>query len=382
MTPSSRPSASSIIVADTGTRPKTGASPLLRKQPLASHLRSSLWIWAAHTVTTRALATLPLILMLAAGLACSGEPDKVVFMAGFRAQANLPFAAAYVAQDKGYFQEQGLDVEIRHASSGEHLKLLLAGDVDFTTAAASSALKRRSDPGLPIVAFALFGQRGQQAYASLGASGITTPKEWEGRTFGYKISVPPDYLAILQANGVDRSKINEVKVGFDPRVLTEGKVDVLAVFNSNEPDTIRRLGFRVTTWEPESYGVPNLGLTYITSQDVVDEKPEVVRRFLKATMRAMEDITSNPEYAIDVVLKYAPGEDREHQMFMLKTELDDAISPLTEERGAAWMTDEQWRRLYDMLIEYEALAQPFDYKTAFTDRFLTDIYENGKLRWP
>ncbi len=116
-----------------------------------------------------------------------GEPDRVVFMAGFRAQANLPFVAAYVAQERGYFGEQGLDVEIRHAGSGEHLKLLMSGDVDFTTAAATSVLKRRSDPELPVVAFALFGQRGQQAYIALGDSGIVTPGDWEGKTFGYKI---------------------------------------------------------------------------------------------------------------------------------------------------------------------------------------------------
>ena len=323
-----------------------------------------------------------LVVLLAAGLVCTSEPDKVVFMAGFRAQANLPFVAAYVAQEKGYFEEQGLDVEIRHASSGEHLKLLLSGDVDFTTAAASSVLKRRSDPGLPIVAFALFGQQGQQAYVSMGNSGINTPKDWEGRTFGYKISVPPDYLAILEANGVDRSKIDEVKVGFDPRVLTEGRVDVLAVFNSNEPDTIRRLGFTVNTWEPETYGVPNLGLTYITSTDTVDDRPEVVRRFLKATMRAMEDIRADPAEAVDIVLKYAPGESREHQQFMLKTELDDSISPLTEENGAGWMTDDQWQKLYDMLLQYEAIPKPFDYKTAFTPGFLKEIYQNGNLDWP
>ena len=328
---------------------------------------------------------LALAALLAVGIVCASEPDKVVFMAGFRAQANLPFVAAYVAQEKGYFEAQGLDVEIRHAASGEHLKLLLSGDVDFTTAAASSVLKRRSDPGLPIVAFALFGQEGQQAYVALGNSGINTPKDWEGKTFGYKISVPPDYLAILEANGVDRSKIDEVKVGFDPRVLTEGQVDVLAVFNSNEPDTIRRLGFSVNTWEPESYGVPNLGLTYITSTDTVDDRPEVVRRFLKATMRAMEDIRDDPAGAVDIVLKYAPGElreHREHQEFMLRTELDDSISPLTEENGAGWMTGGQWQRLYDMLLQYEAIPKPFDYGTAYTDRFLEEIYEGGKLDWP
>ena len=215
-----------------------------RKRPPGQHSETG---WAAvgrmpaTTPMTRALMALVLVALLGAGIMCTSEPDKLVFMAGFRAQANLPFVAAYVAQEKGYFEDQGLDVEIRHASTGEHLKLLLSGDVDITTAAASSVLKRRSDPGLPIVAFALFGQQSQQAYVALGNSGINTPKDWEGKTFGYKISVPPDYLAILEANGVDRSTINEVKVGFDPRVLTEGKVDVLAVFNSNEPDTIRRL---------------------------------------------------------------------------------------------------------------------------------------------
>ena len=336
----------------------------------------------ATTPITRALMALVLVALLGAGIMCTSEPDKVVFMAGFRAQANLPFVAAYVAHEKGYFEDQGLDVEIRHASSGEHLKLLLSGDVDFTTAAASSVLKRRSDPGLPIVAFALFGQEGQQAYAAMGNSGINTPKDWEGKTFGYKISVPPDYLAILEANGVDRSKIDEVKVGFDPRVLTEGKVDVLAVFNSNEPDTIRRLGFSVNTWEPETYGVPNLGLTYITSTDIVDDRPEVVRRFLKATMRAMQDIRDDPAGAVDIVLKYAPDESREHQEFMLEIELDDSISPLTEANGAGWMTGGQWQRLYDMLLQYQAIPKPFDYTTAYTDRFLQDIYQNGNLDWP
>ena len=114
---------------------------------------------------------LPLLLLTvavgSAVFACSDsgdtEPlDKLVFMAGFKPQANLPFVAAYVAQEKGFFREQGLDVEIRHAAAGGSTKFLVAGDVDVTTADSASVLKRISDQELPIVAFALFGQRGQQ----------------------------------------------------------------------------------------------------------------------------------------------------------------------------------------------------------------------------
>ena len=76
------------------------------------------------------------------------EPKSVTFMAGFRPQANLPFVAAYVAQEKGYFEEQGLTVDIQH-STGEHLNLLMAGEVDFTTVDGNSVLQRRDDPACP-----------------------------------------------------------------------------------------------------------------------------------------------------------------------------------------------------------------------------------------
>ena len=313
--------------------------------------------------------------------ACGRDSDTVVFMAGFKPQANLPFVAAYVAQEKGFFEEQGLEVEIRH-STGQHLQLLMAGDVDFTTAAATSVLKRRSDPELPIVAFALFGQRGQQAYIALGESGIETVNDWEGKTFGYKVSPPPDYLAMLRAANVDRSRITEVNAGFDPRVLTEGRVDVLAVFKSNEPNIIRGLGFEVKLWDPEEFGVPSMGLTYITRQSIADEDPDRVERFTKATMKGLEYALANQDEAIEIVMRYAPDEVREHQRFMLETELRDAVSPLTDENGLGWMTDGQWKALYDQLIEFDALPRPFDYQTAYTDRFLREVYDGNRLRWP
>ena len=308
-------------------------------------------------------------------------PDRMTFMAGFKAQANLPFLAAYVAQEKGYFAEQDLDVDIRQ-SAGEHLQLLLSGDVHITTADANSVLRRRADAGAPIVALTLFGQTGQQAFVALEESGIATPKDWEGKRVGYKVSIPPDYLAILKSADVDRSKVDEVRVGFDPRILIEEQVDVLAVFKSNEPDTLRKLGFPVNVFDAADFGVPTLGLTYIATEDFIEDEPDIVRRFLKATMKGLEFATQNTEETLDIVLKFAPNEQREHMRFMMLTELEDAVSPLTDDNGLGWMTQGQWELFHDHLREFEALSDDVDVSSAYTDRFLRDIYRDGRLRWP
>ena len=332
------------------------------------------------------LSILALIIAFASA-ACApgdGELESIAYMAGYKPQANLTNVGVYVAAENGYFGEMDLEADIRHTTTGEHLPLLMSGDIDFTTVDANNLLERRADPGLPIVAIGLLGQRGQQAYVSLTDSGFQSPKDWEGHTFGYKFTIPPDYLAILAAEGVDRSKIEEVSVGFDPRILTNGDVDLLAVFKSNEPNAIRGLGFEVTVFDAADYGVPTLGLTYITRQEVIDERPEVVERFLKAVLKGIEfaNDSANIEETLDIVMKYAPDEDREHMRFMLATELSDAVSPLTDANGIGWMTSEQWQAVHDYLIEYGALAESQDVDGAFTTEFLERVYEGGGLAWP
>jgi ABC-type nitrate/sulfonate/bicarbonate transport system substrate-binding protein len=313
-------------------------------------------------------------------------PASLTFMAGFKPQADLPFVGAYVAQEKGFFEEQGLTVEIKHSrTSGEEFRFLVAGEVQITTADAAVVLERRSgDPPVPVVAVALIGQRGQQGFAVLADSGIQTPKDWEGKTAGYKGSKPtPDYLAILDAEGVDRSKIQEVRVGFEPQVLTEKKVDILAIYLSNEPDTLARLGYAVRTFDPADYGVPTLGLTYVTSESYLREHPDIVQRFLKAALKGIYYAKDNPAEAIDIVLKFAPGEDREHQKFMFETELAAALVGGAQQNGIGWMTADQWQALYDKLQRYQALSGPLaDLSAAYSDQALRNIYRDDQLQWP
>ncbi|MCA2001323.1 MAG: ABC transporter substrate-binding protein [Chloroflexi bacterium] len=288
---------------------------------------------------------------------------SMTFMAGYKPQANLPFVGAYVAKEKGFFEQSGLNVTIEHSSGkGEHVQLLVAGTVQVTTMDAATVLQRRAEPGLPVVSIALIGQKGQQAFAALKASGMETPKDWEGKIVGYKGTPPPDLFALLAAAGADANKVNLVNVGFDPRVLTEKQVDVYPLFKSNEPYLIQSWGNEITLWDAADYGVPTLGLTYVASEDYVKDHAEELTRFLTAALQGIAYAEAHPDEAVDIVMKYAGSEaDPNHMKYMLETELKDARS----EHGFGWQSAERWQALADMLKKYEALPAEADANAAF-----------------
>lgn len=335
---------------------------------------------SVRRLTRLALVAAALALVLAAA-ACGDDDDatgpatpvtELTFLAGFRAQANLPFVGAYVAQEQGFFAAEGLAVTIEHSEGGGgNLQLVAQNRVQITTADAAIVLQRRADAALPIVAVALIGQQGQQGWVSLAGSGIDTPADWAGKRVGYRNTVPPDLLAILDANGVDPDSVNLTDIGFQPpQLLLEGIVDVYPVFLSNEPDTIRRtLGREVNVFSAADDGVPALGLTYVTSEDYLAGHADAVERFLRATLRGIEWAQDHPEEAVGIVLTFAPQQEREHQRFMLATELAAArVGAAVEEGGIGWFTPEQWQALYDTLVRYGALAGELDDLAAAYDR--------------
>ncbi|TMF79579.1 MAG: ABC transporter substrate-binding protein [Chloroflexi bacterium] len=307
--------------------------------------------------------------------------EKVTFIAGFKPQADLPFVAVYMAQAKGYFRDQSLEVEIQHATSGEHIQLLATDRAQFSTGSAGDVMKRVASAGVPLVSIAQIGQRDEQSFAVRADSPIRTLKDWEGKLVGYKTTVSADYLALVSIGGVDRAKVREVAVGFDPRVLADGRVDVYPVFTANEPDTLARLGITVRLFDPTTYGVPGLGLTFMTNQQTVQTKPEVVTRFLRAALRGLADAIADRDAAIEAVMKYATGEDRVHQRYMLDTEIEAAQNDYTNTNGIGAMSRDRYVTLRDFLLQYGGLAKTVDVDAVFTDRFVKELYKDGRLIW-
>ena len=303
--------------------------------------------------------------------ATSTATPKPIERVGFTPQANLPFVAAYVAQERGYFAEERLQVDIRHSSGqDEHLKLLLNKDVDFVTGTAAQAL-RRSDDGLPVVAIALFGQRGDQGYVVRADSGIKTPADFKGRTIGFKAGVVPAELeAMLKTAGLTRNDVKLVSVGFDPREFIEKKVDVYPVFLNNEPDTIRKAGVPITVLDPTDFGVPTLGLTYLANKEALAQRGDVAERFLRATLRATKWIEANPDAAVEITLKYAKGADVAHQRFLLGVDLKNAARA----DGFGRSSEADWQALADLLTRHQVLPRTMNAKQAVDMSIVDRLY--------
>ena len=331
-----------------------------RSSTLPRHRRRAL----AATIVALGLITALVVAACGGGSADDADDERLsfTFMAGFRAQANLPFVAAYVADQEGYFDELGLDVTIQHPSGqGEHIRLLLSGDVDLTTQPASEVIQRRADPGAPLVVVALFGQSGDLGYVVLEDSGIASPADFAGRTVGFKSVVQAEFLALLNANGLSADDVELVGVGFNPVVLPEGQVDVYPVFLNNEPDILQRvMGESIRIFQASDAGVPTLGVAYVVTEDLLadETRREALRRFLTATMRGLQFALADPAAAIEATRAFISEEaDLVHERFLLETDLANATSELTRDNGLGWFTEAQFQALHDVLREFGGIEQ-------------------------
>lgn len=321
-------------------------------------------------------------------------PQKITFQAGYLAQGNISFVAAYVAKEKGFFAQQGLDVTIEHASpgGGEQFQRLTAKDIQFTTQTGENFAKTIADVNPPFVGVAMFGHETDHALLVLDDSPIKTLNDLAGKKIGVKTGEgeePPWLLGMLKEAGLDFKDVELLQVGFDPRVVLPdfgaGQVDALQVFRSNEPDTLGRLGFKTRLFKPEDYGIQFLGQMYITNKDYVRDDPEMVRKFVRATMKALQFILdpANDKEVTDIVMQYAGADaNREHNEFIWHTEAAYVTADSTQEVGLGYASDQEWQNMMNVMVEFGSLHAAVPVDQLWDPQFVKSIYKDGELIWP
>ncbi len=253
-------------------------------------------------------------------------PRHVVLALGYI--PSVQFAPFYVAQDMGFFADEGLEVEFRHGFETDFLKLVAAGEIPFVIASGEEVILGRAR-GLPVTYVAQWYSRFPVAMFALKTSGIRSPKDVEGKVLGVPGPFGATYIgwkAIVYATGIDENKVKVESIGFtQAAAVSEGKVDAAMDYIANGPVRLRLAGQEVVVFPVSEYvDLPSNGL--VTSEKMLREDPKLVTGMTRALLRGIQYTLDNPDEAFRIALKHVPEAGGEQEQ--VSRAIFDASLPL------------------------------------------------------
>jgi NitT/TauT family transport system substrate-binding protein len=280
------------------------------------------------------------------------------------------FAGFYVAKAKGYYKTLGLDVDVQPGGPDfPAIQMVAGGNEQFGITGADQILIARSK-GVPVVALAVIYQRTPFVLFSLARAGIKSPADYVGRNVGVKLGGNEElmYRAMMAKAGIDTSRLTEVPVKFDIGPLLGGAVDVWPGYEINEVLAAREKGFDVNMVSPAAFGIDLYADTLFTTEKMLREKPELVRKFVSATLKGWAEAIANPEDAARITL--ASGGSKltyDHELAMMKASLPFLKG---DGRAVGAMEQDRWSAMHALLINGKFLKAPVDLSRAFTIDYL------------
>lgn len=262
-----------------------------------------------------------------------------------------------LARDDGNYAAEGLDVNLYVPSNpADGLKLVASGKDTFTISYQTDVLLAREE-GIPVKSIAALVQHPLNTIMALKTSGITTPKQLEGKKIGMP-GLPSDdaYLTtMMQKDGSDPNKVEKVQVGYDiVQALISKQVDaIIGGYWCHESILCEEKGFPVNVMRVEQWGVPDYyELVLVASDSLVQNSSDLIRRFLRATVQGYGAAMNNHAKALAALFKESADADKQMEtkgIELLAPEWVDASGRFGVQDPVRWETYAKWMQSHGVL---------------------------------
>jgi len=280
----------------------------------------------------------------------------------------------FIAQERGYFADEGLDVNIfTPGDPSTVLQTVASGRDDFGISYQPELLIAR-EQGIPAVSVMALVQHPLNSVMSLKESGIVEPKDLAGKKVGAP-GLPSDESLLdtmLRNQGLTLDDVEMVNVGFDlvPALISKQVDAVVGAYWVHESISATNQGFELNIIRMEQNGVPDFyELVIVASEDKIAQEPDLVQRFVRGVTRGYKDAIADPQDAVQLLKRLKPEVD-------LAIEIPGVVllAPLwvTDNGVFGWQEEARWQDFAKWLVDTGRLSASTDPMAAFDNSFVAN----------
>ena len=283
---------------------------------------------------------------------------------------NIQYAPFYVAVEKGYFRDAGIELEFDYKFETDGVALVGSGELPFALVSGEQILLARSQ-GLPVTYVAAWYQQYPVSVVAKSDLGVLVPQDLKGKKIGLPGLFGANYVglrALLFEVKMSESDVTLDSIGFNQvELVAAGKQDVVVGYAANEPIQLRAQGIPVTEIRVADY-VQLASNGILASEDVISENPQLVRRFVGAFLMGLADTIANPEEAFKISASYIPNFadlDADVQKQILETSIEQ-----WQAERLGYSDPQAWENMRNVLLEMGLIPENMDLNKAFTNEFV------------
>ncbi len=283
---------------------------------------------------------------------------------------NVQFAPLYVAVDKGYFSQAGIDIEFDYSMETDAVALVGANELQFAVVSGDQVLLARAQ-GLPVVYVLAWYQDYPVSVVSKTGQGILKPQDLKGKHIGLPGLYGTSYIglrALLKSAGIQESDVTLDSVGYNQvEALVSDQDQAVVVYTTNEPVQLRSMGYKIDEIMVKDYAhLVSNGL--ITNESTISQNPDLVRRMDQAMLKGIADTIANPDEAFQTCFKYVEGLANADQVIQ-KQVLTTTIEFWKSAR-LGYSDPSAWKNTQQVLLDMGLLTTPLDLNKVFSNEFL------------